>query len=358
MKSEAAFAASEAIANVRASPIISTGMALIALFVGLTAAWLPAFETEAIADDWSRQVEAGSSVLVVTAKQGGVPVELCDAVNATSGVIGAGGIFRRTSVSLAQLTTRNVDALVVSAGFAAASWPRLPNPGSSSIIVPEEVAIDLGLSAGVELIYRPSDDTNSDSWSTSIVDIVPPGRNRVDGVNDAVMFVSAARGDLQSCYVSAEPSSFEAVRTALIGAFGTKHVVRSLINGSAMQRSPSEQMASRAGFWLAAGMGALLATMHVFLWFMRRSDFALYRAMKMRDSGIRIMLATEIVAVGGLPVAVGALIGFTIHAGAHAIAIEAGGLSYMAVVTFINLAPPIGALLLLRQPPMQAIKGE
>ncbi len=358
MKFQTDLAISEAKANVRASPAISAGLALVALGIGFLVAWLPTAETAAIADDWTKQVAMGSSMVVVSAKNGGVDARFCDGLNAISGVEGAGGIYGRSPIALAQSDGGHVDALYVSAGFAAATWADPSSLMSASVIIPEELATLRGWTPNDDLVYREVGQRSGDTWMARRIDAVPPGRNRVGGVNDAVMFVSPPGGRVQSCYVSIEPDSFNLVRVAVTGLFGRDYFVRDFVEHSDTVRTPPEQMTGRFGYWSALVLGCFLSIIHLLVWFMRRGDFALYRAMKMSSASIRIMLVSEVAILTLFPFGLGAFAGFAASVGVAVIALEAGALSYFSVIAVLLLTPLIGGAVLLRQSALEAIKGE
>ena len=358
MSAKSSLAAHEAVANVRAAPLMSAGLALIAIVVGFLITWLTVAETAVIAVDWSQQINAGGAVLVVSAKEGGVDLGQCDGMNATSGVQGAGGIFSREQISLAQTSGGRVDVLIVSAGFPAATWANYTTESPASVIVPEELADVFGLSAGANLIYSGTGANLNGDWIISRIDAVPEGRNRLAGVNDAVMFISSTNGPLQSCYISADPDSFNAVRTATSGVFGTDYVITNFLEVSSTSRQPSELMTVRVGYWVAIGLGLFLTVLHLVVWFMRRGDFALYRTMKMSNSAIRTMLAVEVAVIAALPFATGALAGIIVQREAPRIALETGGLSYLSVIALLVLLPLVGSAILLRQSTIEAIKGQ
>ncbi len=347
---------SEAIANLRAAPVLAVVQMTLAVSSGFLAIWLPANEAARIENDWTRQVSAGSAVFVVSAKSGGsVGAAACDGANSISGVIGAGGIIDRSALDIAQ-TTAPVDALLVSPGFPSATWFGYQPSGSASVVLPASVAEQLGMGAGDDLVFRWLDG-NESAWSLATVDSVPEGRNRVDGINDTVMFVYAGADAVQACYVSGDPTNEAAVRGAVGAHFGANYVVSDFLEDDANLRSPTELFQSRLGPWLVLAMGLGAALFFVIAWMARRSEFALYRALGMRDAEVRGLLALETAIVWLAPMTIGALIG-ALTLERSAVALSTALYCYGIGCAFVILAPAVGSVLVMRTSPIDTIKGK
>lgn len=347
---------SEVIANLRAAPVLTLLLALATFACAFGSVAYAGAETAGISRDWQHQVDAGADTLTVSPLYGtGVPASTCDDANSVSGVIGAGGIFSRTDITPAQSPDSPAGILYVTPGFPSATWASFKLVGKSSVIAPPDFAKRFGLVDGRDFVYKQQAGA---PWQVATVDSVMHQRNRVDGVNDALMIVqSAASGTVQTCVVSTKPADLEATQRALQGTFGAGYTVKPFLDSNVTARSLQQLLQARGGIWVGALAGLVILGIQIIVWLGARRDFALYRTIGMTPTDIRLMLCTEVGLKLLVPASAGGLAGFLTVIKDPPAASQIAFTTYGLVLAAITLIPAVGSWLLLRVSAISVIKG-
>ncbi len=347
---------SEVLANLRASPLLTALIGVIAFVGTLGSLFFVGSETASISRDWQHRVEAGVYVFVAAPLFGsGVPAPLCDSANSVTGVIGAGGIYERSEVTPAQSPQSTASILRVTPGFPSATWSKFKLRGDSSVIAPRDFAERFGFVPMRDFVFK---DKGGSAWDSAKIGIVMTQRNLIDGVNDALVIVQSARsGAVQTCIISTSPASANTVGTALNGVFGSAYTVKPFIESEVESRTPQQLLDARAGLWATTLFGLSMMTLQLLLWIGRRRDFALYLTVGMTPHDLRHMLCSESAIKILLPATAGSVLACLLLADTPHIAVQASATAYLIVLSTIFLTPAIGGWLLMRLPVIGVIKG-
>ena len=97
--------------------------------------------------------------------------------------------------------------------------------------------------------------------------------------------------------------------------------------------------------------------LQLLVWFGRRSEFALYRALGISGHDIRVMLVIELVLLTLLPFQAGALSSMMLAIGASDLILQSMAIDYARLLMLVIIVPLVGAAVVMRTPPLTVIKG-
>ncbi|RLP75067.1 hypothetical protein D9V32_11650 [Mycetocola tolaasinivorans] len=290
--------------GLRARPWRALLVALCAAVIGAAVPLVSLIETGGLRDSWEQQRQAGRFVEIIRAGSiTGFPMEYCENIARTEGVIAVGAILHREQIQLDTFPGQNRELLRVSPGMVRIAWPGFEIP-AAGIVAGRDLATQTGLVAGTSV-------TLSRAGTTESRDIVGVAgeRSRVDGLNSSLLEPDVrADQNTRECFVEFEPGAASAVlpvlRTAVPEQYGA--ITAPFLTKNALVGDPEKLLPQRASNWAwVAGAGVIALLLGV-LWWSGRSEMALYRAFGVRPIQITLALALEVVATLLLPVAIGA----------------------------------------------------
>gem|GEM_PF-1656191 len=311
------FETREAMENLRSSAVMTAARSVLAALVGFGVIAVTATDTIALLEDWTEYEMAGRSSFSVVGRTEAISAHLCDAANSIDGVRGAGAVLSRNPTETSLPTRDTIDIARVTPGYLDAAWYAVP-PRAIGLVAPVDLATKFGLVDGSYVRISDVEGTPKGLSTNRRIDWAATSRSRVDGINDALIVVAAARGDVNECLVTAEPRARRSVKLALEEWFGSGATVIPFLQGSLLVGDPDEAYRHRSSQWLAAALASAVAIVLIMNWNARKADFALYRILGMPRRRIQAMLSMEFALVTLAPFSVGAVFGLYTAASAPA----------------------------------------
>jgi hypothetical protein len=329
----------------------TASLALVSVLIGATVALLTIVDMERISAINEQQYEAGSSAFQVVAPGGArADAVRCNAIQGITGVLAAGGIISADNVRLGVQPDADVSLLTVTPGFVAAAWPGLKSASGVSALAGSAYTA-LSWHRNTRVTY-----TNADGSPTVIrLDAVPSSRSML-GLDRVIIAVVPPATTVDTCLVLADPPARSAVAAAVRGWFGEGTSVQDVLVGSALVENPQallDNRLSRFG-WLAGG--AAIALLLLGSWVARRAEFALYRLLGFRESGVLAMFVAEMALLALVPIQVGALVAIGSRHLEPLVA-SAFWLDWLRLDLLVIMIPLLGLAIVPRRSLLATLKG-
>ena len=296
----------EALGNLKANPFTTLVVVLAALLAGVGVPTATLLDVQAIRQDEQAEISAGSNVIRITGENRvSLSAARCEELNTQDGVLAAGGLASRSTVSPVARPNDRVTVLSGTATLAKVLWPGGEAvPPAATVVVGSASARVLGL--GPQSFF--SFTVRPDPTALSVpVDRVAQPSTRDEKLDASVFVARPPTGDVIECLVEAKPGVRTQVESIAAGWFAESGstVVSPFYLTVTAGANPEERLSARLTQHLPVLAAVVVGAAMLTAWFSRRAEYSLYRMLGMRTSGFLLMLATEMVAAGLMPLCLG-----------------------------------------------------
>lgn len=349
----------EAVKNLGSTVALSATVAVLSMAIGVAVPTATAIEVGSIERDARRATSAGINVMSVTVEnRGPISAARCEDLGRVSGVLSAGGIVARESISLITRPHEALELIRATPGAVRVLWPNQRTQASASSVIAGSIVATLhGLGENSILGYRVA---RGSEVNYAIVGATAPASARGERLDNTIVIASAPVGVVTECLVESMPGARDDVLLALEGWFPRDAgvVISPFYLPDSSWSSPDERLETRMSQQFPL-LGAVALTAAVLaVWFARRADFALYRHLGMSRRRLLLMQVAEAVMLVILPASLGLTVSlFLLASDPLPLVVYLTSLDALRLVTLLMLVPLVGGALLLRATRLDALKG-
>ena len=263
---------SEALANLRSSPLVSLSTIIVSCLIGFIAAQLSFNEVNGIMQSWKKRIDAGQTVLTVTTPStAGLPGDRCEQLNSLNSVVAAGGRVASKTVKPDILPSKVFQLEEVTPGFSKVIWPGLPPATNTNVVASKDLAASLGLTAETFI-------STTDSQVPHLVTAVPELPPRIQQFQNSLAITVASASAIEACLVEVEPGALNDMEAVLTGWFATDQPVRvmKLVQPRETDVDPGQELAARISKVIPLGAGGTIAVFAFTMLWSRRIEYANY----------------------------------------------------------------------------------
>jgi hypothetical protein len=299
-------AATEALANLRASPLRTAICLVVAGLAGAFAVAAPAFDVGRIAAYDEELIRQGVNLFTVYRDDGlGLDAARCDSLRSLPAVRAAGGVANATRVVSAVDAGVSFDLIEASPGFAATMWPAWQQEADDGLAAAgARVADRLGISDSGFVAHLDRGEIGRTLVRAA------DGTARAPELSNAVVVPVAPVGRLAQCWVESQPGSRAQVEALLVGWFDepARMLVTAAMRDEQIAASPADQLADRPSQWSPLVVAAVIVIFQAALWLARRTEIGLYGLLGLRRGRLAAMVSADFLFSTAVPLAAGSLI--------------------------------------------------
>lgn len=357
MKSPFVIARFEAERNFLSRPLLSGLIAILICAACFASVALSANDLSKVSQQLTRLDQEGFHTWVFTSAGEPIQAEACERINQVSSVESAGAVIRNRQVAPTLMPNMDVMEKTVTSGYLRAVW----GPGAeSSAGYRNYVGMDLGQRAGLRSGSTFSYfDKTLDATTVIEVDWIADRAGRVPGAQLQIFLLGPAEGIALECVVTIAPSERDQTLNLLTSWLGTDITVSQAGSSSVELVEPQQLLDARISKYLWLVSGIVVWILLCFLWFSRRSEYALYRTVGLDSAGELRMLAWEAAWLGIFPAALGSGIALLLFAkGAYLDVLWVQlALDWVRLLLVISMAPLLGSLILPKKSVLDRLDG-
>lgn len=293
----------EAVRNVRAWAALTGSLIVLSAVLGAVLSW----STATTADRSARQIadldDGGRQVLRIVPSAARLPAAFCDRLRALPSVSAAYGIG---SLGRARLSTRSaVTTLAATAGVYDYFGVAVSAKRGATVLAGATVTERNGFVDGGWTRFDSTGPSRSGSHhvTTRTLEQTP----RTGDVDDVIIVDLALSASAVECRVEPVDGAREALAASLAALAPRDSAVRvvSLRPDIELADEPDRRLASLPGNLATLAVGGSMSLALAAWWFVRRAEWALYRAFGMTSLGLGALALVEWLLVCGLPMAAG-----------------------------------------------------
>jgi hypothetical protein len=358
----ARFAVGEACANLRASPVRTAALSLLAFCAGLVVAMAPTADVGMIEEAQRSLVAQGANLFrAQRADNAGLDAVACDALRAVTGVRAAGGVLRAEQITATVGQGSVLSLIRATPGFAAVMWPGLQGTPAADTAVAGAKAAAAGLVENGGVVPYRSALAEAGEEAVRWVDTAPAGAAAREFEYDwAIVVPAPPAGRVGVCLVEAQPGARRDVESILANWFDEAAPVRvyPLMVESSASSGTGQALAHRFTRFVPGAVAGFLLVVQASLWWARRGEIGIYGLLGLRGRSLAAMVATDQVLVLVLPYCAGVAAAFAAAAPTlTGIVLRTVGLDALRGFALLALVPlaVFGMLSMIK--PFDAVRG-
>lgn len=358
---EFAVLARETARNFWSAPVPSLVAVAIGVACGLAVPLMTAIEVGSIVREDLAAVAAGTNTMSITGEnRGPISAGRCDQLNAVSGVLAAGGIASREHATVASRPNESLQLIRGTAGLARILWPgdQLNHLESTAFIAGSSSGTTFGIADGTLLALLTETDPNS--TQPVLVGQVAAPSTRSPTLDSSLFEAVPPVGAVTECLVESVPGARAKVEAVLVGWFpvGSGTSVSPYFQLSDPGPTAEQRINDRITKHLPLAAIAIALITMIGLWYSRKSEFALYRSLGLRNLQFLALLVLETFALVLLPVILGISVSLYLSPERiGSLGLQLAMLDSLRVISFIPLIPLVAYVALIRSINLDALKG-
>jgi len=286
-----------------------------------------------------------------------VPIDAsqCEALSTLGGIKHSGSVQRTFSGTIEELPGATARVVYATGGYMSIMWPGADDAVTAG--VGSELFRAYGIRSGQRLSIT---EIGGQAFTASVeVDRVLEGSKRDIQANQSLVVKESPASTVSECLVEADAGAAGAVDRYLAGQFGAAALSRLYIADD-VALSPDASLTSRASIWLPIAGGLILVLVGGMQFYMKRTDWALYRLLGVGQGRGLLMIVVEVVLSVALPLSAGLSAGIALSLSAlrEPLVRTETTFDVLRLLLLVGTLPLVSWLVLRRKNVAEWFKGE